>query len=203
MARRSSTSSPFSPVSRTSRPWQLGARPERQPSITARWSSWRRAGSVITSISTILPSLSPKVTTPDSRPPGAITTPTPPFTRASASGADGPRCAPASARADEPLRGMAALGYPAYFVTILGAWKLLGGLALLAPRLPRLKEWAYAGIAFDLTGAAFSHAAVGHPAAKVIAPLVILGLAAASWALRPASRRLGSVPDEIISARTR
>jgi uncharacterized membrane protein YphA (DoxX/SURF4 family) len=98
---------------------------------------------------------------------------------------------------------MAALGYPAYFVTILGAWKLLGGLALLAPRLPRLKEWAYAGIAFDLTGAAFSHAAVGHPAAKVIAPLVILGLAAASWALRPASRRLGSVPDEIISARTR
>ena len=106
------------------------------------------------------------------------------------------------ARADEPLRGMAALGYPAYFVTILGAWKLLGGLALLAPRLPRLKEWAYAGIAFDLTGAAFSHAAVGHPAAKVIAPLVILGLAAASWALRPASRRLGSVPDEIISART-
>ena len=107
------------------------------------------------------------------------------------------------ARADEPLRGMAALGYPAYFVTILGAWKLLGGLALLAPRLPRLKEWAYAGIAFDLTGAAFSHAAVAHPAAKVIAPLVILGLAAASWALRPASRRLGSVPDEIISARTR
>ena len=92
---------------------------------------------------------------------------------------------------------MAALGYPAYFVTILGARKLLGGLALLAPRLPRLKEWAYAGIAFDLTGAAFSHAAVAHPAAKVIAPLVILGLAAASWALRPASRRLGGGPDEM------
>ena len=101
------------------------------------------------------------------------------------------------ARADEPLRGMAALGYPAYFVTILGAWKLLGGLALLAPRLPRLKEWAYAGIAFDLTGAAFSHAAVAHPAAKVIAPLVILGIAAGSWALRPASRRLGGGPDEM------
>jgi uncharacterized membrane protein YphA (DoxX/SURF4 family) len=101
------------------------------------------------------------------------------------------------ARADEPVRGMAALGYPAYFVTILGAWKLLGGLALLAPRLPRLKEWAYAGIAFDLTGAAFSHAAVAHPAAKVIAPLVILGIAAGSWALRPASRRLGGGPDEM------
>ena len=101
------------------------------------------------------------------------------------------------ARANEPVRGMAALGYPAYFVTILGAWKLLGGLALLAPRLPRLKEWAYAGIAFDLTGAAFSHAAVAHPAAKVIAPLVILGIAAGSWALRPASRRLGGGPDEM------
>ena len=96
------------------------------------------------------------------------------------------------ARAEAPLRGMAELGYPAYFVIILGAWKALGGLALLAPRLALLKEWAYAGIAFDLTGAACSHAAVGHPPAKVLAPLVILGLAAASWALRPASRRLGA-----------
>src|SRR4029079_9776261 len=73
-------------------------------------------------------------------------------------------------------QGMAALGYPPYFVTLLGIWKVLGGLAILAPRLPRLKEWAYAGIAFDLTGAAFSHAAVGEPAAKVIVPLVLLGI---------------------------
>jgi uncharacterized membrane protein YphA (DoxX/SURF4 family) len=93
-------------------------------------------------------------------------------------------------RADVPLRGMADLGYPAYFVTILGIWKVLGGLALLAPRLPLVKEWAYAGIAFNLTGAAFSHAAVGDPTAKVIVPLVLLAIAAASWALRPASRRL-------------
>lgn len=92
-------------------------------------------------------------------------------------------------RADVPLRGMADLGYPAYFVTILGIWKVLGGLALLAPRFPLLKEWAYAGIAFNLTGAAFSHAAVGDPGAKVIVPLVLLAIAAASWALRPASRR--------------
>src|SRR5262245_18944480 len=76
------------------------------------------------------------------------------------------------ARADVPLRGMTDLGYPAYFVTILRIWKVLGGLAILAPRLPRLKEWAYAGIAFDLSGAAFSHAAVGDPAFKVIVPLV-------------------------------
>lgn len=93
-------------------------------------------------------------------------------------------------RADVPLRGMADLGYPAYFVTILGAWKVLGGLALLLPRFPLLKEWAYAGIAFNLLGAAFSHAAVGDPVAKVIVPLVLLAIAAASWALRPESRRL-------------
>ena len=104
-------------------------------------------------------------------------------------------------RAEIPLRGMADLGYPAYFVIILGAWKVLGGLAILAPRLPLLKEWAYAGIAFDLTGAAFSHLAVGQPAVKAIVPLVLLAIAAASWALRPASRRLGAAMNEPTSTR--
>ncbi len=91
------------------------------------------------------------------------------------------------------LQGMLALGYPAYFVTILGAWKALGAIAILGPRSPRLKEWAYAGIAFDLSGAALSHVAVGDPAAKVLAPLVMLGIAAASWALRPPGRRLQGI----------
>lgn len=95
------------------------------------------------------------------------------------------------AGAEVPLKGMAELGYPAYFVAILGAFKLAGGLAIVVPRLPRLKEWAYAGIVFDLTGAAGSHAAMGHPPAKLLAPLVILGIAVASWALRPADRTLG------------
>ncbi len=99
-------------------------------------------------------------------------------------------------RVDEPVRGLAALGYPAYFVTILGAWKVLGGLAILAPRFPRLKEWAYAGIALDLSGAAASHAAVGDAAWHVIVPLVLLGIAAASWALRPANRMLGAARGE-------
>lgn len=102
--------------------------------------------------------------------------------------------------ADTPLRGMADLGYPAYVVTILGIWKVLGGVALLAPRFPLLKEWAYAGIAFNLTGAAFSHAAVGDPRAKVIVPLVLLAIAAASWALRPASRRLSAAPSTLRAA---
>jgi hypothetical protein len=81
-----------------------------------------------------------------------------------------------------------ALGYPVYFLTILGVWKVLSAPALLAPRLPRLKEWAYAGIFFDLTGAAASHAFSGDPPGKIATPLVLLAIAAASWALRPPSR---------------
>jgi hypothetical protein len=81
-----------------------------------------------------------------------------------------------------------ALGYPAYLVTILGVWKVLSVPALLAPRFPRLKEWAYAGIFFDLTGAAASHAFSGESPGKIATPLVLLLIAAASWALRPPSR---------------
>lgn len=90
--------------------------------------------------------------------------------------------------------GISELGYPGYVVTLLGACKVLGGFALLAPGLPRLKEWAYAGIAFNLIGAAFSHAAAGHP--RAIIPLVYLGIAIASWSLRPASRRLDTRPKD-------
>jgi hypothetical protein len=75
-------------------------------------------------------------------------------------------------------------------LALLGIGKVLGGLAILAPGLPRLKEWAYAGICFDLTGAAFSQAATGHSADKVTVPLVILAIALLSWALRPRSRAL-------------
>jgi uncharacterized membrane protein YphA (DoxX/SURF4 family) len=86
------------------------------------------------------------------------------------------------------------LGYPMYFFAILGVWKVLGAIAILVPRFPRLKEWAYAGIFFDLTGAAASCAAVGGYGAyafHVIAPLLIAGLTVASWALRPESRVIG------------
>jgi hypothetical protein len=86
------------------------------------------------------------------------------------------------------------LGYPMYFFAILGFWKVLGAIAILVPRFPRLKEWAYAGIFFDLTGAAASVAAVGGYGAyafHVIAPLIIAGLTVASWALRPESRTIG------------
>jgi uncharacterized membrane protein YphA (DoxX/SURF4 family) len=84
------------------------------------------------------------------------------------------------------------LGYPAYLLTILGVAKLLGAVAVLVPRFPRLKEWAYAGIVIDLLGASASHAFTGDGLDKVIPPLVLTGIAMASWALRPESRRLPS-----------
>jgi hypothetical protein len=85
------------------------------------------------------------------------------------------------------------LGYPLYFFLILGIWKVLGAIAILVPRFPLLKEWAYAGIFFDLTGAAASCAAVGGYGAygfHVLAPLIIAGFTVASWALRPESRKI-------------
>jgi len=84
------------------------------------------------------------------------------------------------------------LGYPQYFLVILGIWKLLGAVALVIPRFPRLKEWAYAGVLFDLTGAAASLLASGLMDAGTLAyPITMTGVAVASWALRPPSRRLG------------
>jgi uncharacterized membrane protein YphA (DoxX/SURF4 family) len=91
------------------------------------------------------------------------------------------------------------LGYPAYFMSILGAWYVTAGLVLLAPRLPRLKEWAYAGLVFNYTGAAASHIWAGDGAATLIGPAVFLGIAAASWALRPPERRDFAFPPTAFS----
>jgi uncharacterized membrane protein YphA (DoxX/SURF4 family) len=89
-----------------------------------------------------------------------------------------------------PFRDTAThLGYPAYFMSILGVWYVLAGVALLAPRLPRLKEWAYAGLVFNYTGAAASHIWTGDGVERLVAPVIFLGLTVASWALRPPSRR--------------
>ena len=94
------------------------------------------------------------------------------------------------ARAEQPSATLAELGYPPYLLEILGTWKILGALAVLAPGLPRLKEWAYAGFFFELSGAAASHVLAGHSIGKVLEPVVFLVFVLASWALRPASRRL-------------
>jgi hypothetical protein len=85
------------------------------------------------------------------------------------------------------------LGYPEYFLVILGVWKLLGGVAVLAPGFPRLKEWAYAGAFFNYTGAVASHFAVGDGVLVWWGPAGFAAILMVSWALRPPSRRLGQI----------
>jgi hypothetical protein len=93
-------------------------------------------------------------------------------------------------RADTQKEALTALGYPEYMMTILGVAKVLGVIALLLPKTALLKEWAYAGFTFDLLGASASHAFAVDPIIESIIPLVLLGVAVASYLLRPASRRL-------------
>ncbi len=85
---------------------------------------------------------------------------------------------------------MKHLGYPDYVMTIIGVWYLLGGVALLMPRFPRLKEWAYAGLFFIYTGAIASRLAVGDSVVTFMGPIILTGLVIASWALRPSTRSL-------------
>lgn len=89
------------------------------------------------------------------------------------------------------VEGFGHLGYPVFLMDILGVWKLLGVVAILAPGFPRLKEWAYAGFFFHLTGAISSHLFVGDTAIGLL--LVLLALGVTSWALRPESRVLGTL----------
>ena len=91
------------------------------------------------------------------------------------------------------------LGYPAHFITLLGVWKLLVAPALLAPGLLRLKELAYAGLAFTFTGAAWAHFSVGDGVGEIVAPLVALGLAVTSGLL-VREVRFGEAADPSASA---
>jgi hypothetical protein len=86
---------------------------------------------------------------------------------------------------------LAEMGYPWHFVRILGAWKVLGVVALLAPGFPLVKEWAYAGFFFAMTGAAISHIGAGQPVFSALPPVILLSFAVASYLLRPASRTVG------------
>ena len=81
------------------------------------------------------------------------------------------------------------LGYPSYFLVLLGSWKVLGALALLVPGRPLLKEWAYAGAFFTYTGAIVSHLTTGYDTGEVAVLAVMTALTVASWALRPPGRR--------------
>ena len=82
------------------------------------------------------------------------------------------------------------LGYPVYLLTILGVWKILGVAALLIPKFPLLKEWAYAGFFFVMSGAVFSHIAAHDPMKELFPGLLLLALTVISWYFRPAARKL-------------
>ena len=105
------------------------------------------------------------------------------------------------ARAPANVEGIVSLGYPVYLLTILGLWKVLAGAALLAPGLPRVKEWAYAGLFFVFTGAAASHLVCHDAAWHAITTLVLACITVASWALRPESRTLGALFPARVSDR--
>ena len=96
-------------------------------------------------------------------------------------------------RIPEVLAGLQHLGYPPYLALILGTWKLLAVAALLHPRTRLVREWAYAGITFDMFDAFLSHLAVHDPIAVALAPLVVLAFTAGSYLLRPVVPRGGSL----------
>jgi uncharacterized membrane protein YphA (DoxX/SURF4 family) len=96
-------------------------------------------------------------------------------------------------RMEEEVLLMNRLGYPVYILSILGIWKLLGSIAVLVPRFPRIKKWAYAGFFFVMSGAVFSHIASGSGATDFFGPLLLIILTLVSWYFRPAEKRIVSV----------
>ena len=88
------------------------------------------------------------------------------------------------------LESMTHLGYPDYLVTLLGICKILGVAALLIPKTPLLKEWAYAGFFFIMSGAIFSHIASGDAVNELFPSLLLLILTVVSWYFRSADRKM-------------
>jgi len=93
----------------------------------------------------------------------------------------------------EEVNMMTHLGYPLYFLTIIGVWKMLGVAAVLIPKIPLVKEWAYAGFFFAMSGAVVSHFAVGDGAKEFFGPVLLLILTVISWYLRSLDRKSSSV----------
>src|ERR1700722_7008983 len=91
------------------------------------------------------------------------------------------------------LQGFKPLGYPIYFISLIGVWKMLGIIAILIPGFKLLKEWAYAGIFFAMTGAVISHIASNDIHPQIIAPFLFAIFTVLSWHLRPADRKIIAV----------
>ena len=92
---------------------------------------------------------------------------------------------------NDEVQKMSLLGYPSYFLVIIGVWKLLGVIVVLIPKYPLFKEWAYAGFIFVMTGAIFSHLAVRDEAIEYFGPFLLVVLTIVSWYFRPLNRKLG------------
>ena len=93
-------------------------------------------------------------------------------------------------KTNEEVDMMTGLGYPLYFLTIIGVWKILGVVAVLMPKFPLVKEWAYAGFFIAMSGAIISHVVIGDEAKESFGPALLLILTAVSWYFRPAGRKL-------------
>ncbi len=94
---------------------------------------------------------------------------------------------------EEEIKFITDMGYPLYFLTFLGVCKILGVSAVLIPKFPLLKEWAYAGFFFMMAGAVFSHFASGNAISEVLPAFLLLALTIVSWYFRPVQRRLSAV----------
>lgn len=94
---------------------------------------------------------------------------------------------------EQDVNRMNQLNYPIYLLTLLGSWKILGVIAVLIPKFPILKEWAYAGFFFAMSGAVFSHFASGSPLSEIFPSLLLLVLTVVSWYLRPADRKVAVI----------
>lgn len=94
---------------------------------------------------------------------------------------------------EEEIKFILDLGYPAYFLSLLGAWKILGVVAILVPKYPLVKEWAYAGFFFTASGAVYSHIAGGVDLSEIFPGLLLLALTIISWYFRPADRKIISL----------
>jgi hypothetical protein len=97
------------------------------------------------------------------------------------------------------MDGMLHLGYPSYFMVVIGVWKISGVVAILIPGFGLVKEWAYAGLFFVMSGAVISHVVTGDGIDKWITPFIFLALIIVSWKLRPQSRKLQAITNEAIS----
>lgn len=101
-------------------------------------------------------------------------------------------------RMEEEVAVFRHLGYPLYFLTLLAIWKFLGVIAVLVPRLPVLKEWAYAGFFFSMSGAVYSHIAAGDSIVEIFPPILLLVLTATSWYFRPVDRKvIAAIPSNV------